>query len=114
MTTPAAMPDPVTRTPHSHLRTPQSNTIVSTSSGATKRRSAATPSTRRSSCIRLQGCYGSRPMTTVVLLGTLDTKGAEYDFVRRRLLDLGTQVVVIDAGTMGQARYAVGVGAAGV
>jgi uncharacterized protein (UPF0261 family) len=49
-------------------------------------------------------------MTTVVLLGTLDTKGAEYEFVRQRLLDLGCHVIVIDAGTMGQTRYAVDIG----
>ncbi|HEX5823334.1 MAG TPA: Tm-1-like ATP-binding domain-containing protein [Candidatus Limnocylindrales bacterium] len=41
-------------------------------------------------------------MPTIVLLGTLDTKGAEYDFVRRRLVGLGCRVVVVDAGTMGQ------------
>ena len=50
-------------------------------------------------------------MTTVVLLGTLDTKGAEYEFVRQRLLDLGCGVIVIDAGTMGQTRYPADIGA---
>ena len=49
-------------------------------------------------------------MTTLVLLGTLDTKGAEYDFVRERLVELGCDVVVVDAGTMGQARYPVDIG----
>ena len=49
-------------------------------------------------------------MTTVVLLGTLDTKGAEYEFVRERLLELGCQVIVVDAGTMGQTRYPVDIG----
>jgi uncharacterized protein (UPF0261 family) len=49
-------------------------------------------------------------MTTVVLLGTLDTKGAEYEFVRQRLRGLGCEVVVVDAGTMGQTRYPVDVG----
>ena len=49
-------------------------------------------------------------MTTVVLLGTLDTKGAEYAFVRQRLLELGCQVVVVDAGTTGQTRYPVDIG----
>jgi uncharacterized protein (UPF0261 family) len=39
-------------------------------------------------------------VTTVVLIGTLDTKGAEIDFVRRRLEDLGVDVVVVDAGVM--------------
>ena len=33
-------------------------------------------------------------MTTVVLLGTLDTKGPECAFVRERLLDHGCQIVV--------------------
>jgi uncharacterized protein (UPF0261 family) len=49
-------------------------------------------------------------MTTVVLLGTLDTKGAEYDFVRRRLRALGCDVVVVDAGTLGQSLYPVDIG----
>jgi uncharacterized protein (UPF0261 family) len=39
-------------------------------------------------------------VSTVVLVGTLDTKGAEIDFVRRRLRKLGAEVLVIDAGVM--------------
>lgn len=39
---------------------------------------------------------------TVVLVGTLDTKGAEYVFVRDRLRALGCDVVLIDAGSLGQ------------
>jgi uncharacterized protein (UPF0261 family) len=35
---------------------------------------------------------------TVLLLGTLDTKGHEYAFVRDRLLDLGVAVLLVDAG----------------
>jgi uncharacterized protein (UPF0261 family) len=35
---------------------------------------------------------------TVVLLGTLDTKGIEYAFLRDRLRDRGLDVLVIDAG----------------
>jgi uncharacterized protein (UPF0261 family) len=54
--------------------------------------------------------YRTQRMATVVLLGTLDTKGAEYDFVRQRLLGLGCDVVIVDAGTMGQTRYPVDVG----
>jgi len=50
-------------------------------------------------------------MPTIVLLGTLDTKGAEYEFVRGRLLGLGCDVLVVDAGTMGQTRHAVDVSA---
>jgi uncharacterized protein (UPF0261 family) len=35
---------------------------------------------------------------TIVLLGTLDTKGVEYAFLRDRLLDHGVEVLVVDAG----------------
>jgi uncharacterized protein (UPF0261 family) len=36
---------------------------------------------------------------TVVLVGTLDTKGAEFDFVRRQIDDIGTcSIVLIDVG----------------
>jgi uncharacterized protein (UPF0261 family) len=37
-------------------------------------------------------------VSTVVLVGTLDTKGAELDFVRRRLVELGVEVLLVDAG----------------
>jgi len=37
-------------------------------------------------------------MPTVVLLGTLDTKGREYAFLRDRLLEHGAEVLVVDAG----------------
>jgi uncharacterized protein (UPF0261 family) len=37
-------------------------------------------------------------MSTVVLLGTLDTKGGEYAFLRERLLEHGVDVLVVDAG----------------
>jgi uncharacterized protein (UPF0261 family) len=37
-------------------------------------------------------------LTTVVLLGTLDTKGGEYAFLRERLLERGVEVLVVDAG----------------
>ena len=49
-------------------------------------------------------------MTSVVLLGTLDTKGAEYDFVRRRLRALGCDVVLIDAGVMGSSTISADIG----
>jgi uncharacterized protein (UPF0261 family) len=39
---------------------------------------------------------------TVVLLGTLDTKGVEYDFLRRRLRDEGVEVVLVDTGVLGE------------
>jgi uncharacterized protein (UPF0261 family) len=35
---------------------------------------------------------------TVVLLGTLDTKGVEYAFLRERLLEHGVDVLLVDAG----------------
>jgi uncharacterized protein (UPF0261 family) len=38
-------------------------------------------------------------MATVVLVGTLDTKGAEYGFLRDRLREGGVEVVLVDAGT---------------
>ncbi len=37
-------------------------------------------------------------MATVVLLGTLDTKGEEYAFLRERLREHGVDVVLVDAG----------------
>jgi uncharacterized protein (UPF0261 family) len=37
-------------------------------------------------------------MATVVLLGTLDTKGREYDYLRDRLREQGVEVVLVDAG----------------
>jgi uncharacterized protein (UPF0261 family) len=37
-------------------------------------------------------------MATVVLLGTLDTKGTEYVFLRDRLLEHGVDVLLVDAG----------------
>jgi uncharacterized protein (UPF0261 family) len=40
---------------------------------------------------------------TVVLLGTLDTKGAEYAFVTERLRAAGFRTVVVDAGVLGPA-----------
>jgi uncharacterized protein (UPF0261 family) len=41
------------------------------------------------------------PDATVVLLGTLDTKGAEYAFLRDRLVQAGLKVLVVDVGTLG-------------
>ncbi|NQX25832.1 Tm-1-like ATP-binding domain-containing protein [Microbacteriaceae bacterium VKM Ac-2854] len=38
---------------------------------------------------------------TVVLLGTLDTKGEEYAFIRDRLRDAGVESLVIDTGVLG-------------
>jgi uncharacterized protein (UPF0261 family) len=40
-------------------------------------------------------------MATVVLAGTLDTKGIEYAFVRDRLREQGVDVILVDAGVLG-------------
>jgi uncharacterized protein (UPF0261 family) len=42
---------------------------------------------------------------SIVLLGTLDTKGAEYDYMRERIRALGTDVVVVDAGIEGEPSF---------
>ena len=39
------------------------------------------------------------PLTTVALLGTLDTKGEEYSWLKDRLEDLGVQVLSVDVGS---------------
>lgn len=41
-------------------------------------------------------------MGVVVLLGTLDTKGLEYDYVRSRVQAEGCEVILIDAGVRGE------------
>lgn len=41
-------------------------------------------------------------MSTVVLLGTMDTKGLEYDYVRQRIHEAGFDTVLVDAGILGQ------------
>jgi uncharacterized protein (UPF0261 family) len=43
-------------------------------------------------------------MAIVVLLGTLDTKGEEYDFVRSRLNELGVDTCLVDMGILGRPR----------
>ena len=40
-------------------------------------------------------------MPMIVLLGTLDTKGTEYAYVRERILEQGCEVILIDAGSRG-------------
>jgi uncharacterized protein (UPF0261 family) len=40
-------------------------------------------------------------MATVVLVGTLDTKGLEYGFLRERLQEAGCDVTLVDAGVLG-------------
>jgi len=41
-------------------------------------------------------------MANVVAIGTLDTKGAEYGFIRDRLLEHGLDVILVDAGVLGE------------
>ncbi|MEU8227502.1 Tm-1-like ATP-binding domain-containing protein [Kribbella sp. NPDC048915] len=41
-------------------------------------------------------------MATVALVGTLDTKSSEYQFVAERLRTLGVEVIMIDCGVLGQ------------
>ena len=43
------------------------------------------------------------PETTVVLVGTLDTKGREYAFLRERLHAAGVGTILVDAGHHGAA-----------
>jgi len=41
-------------------------------------------------------------VTSIVLLGTLDSKGEEYDFVRREIEKRGADVTLVDAGILGE------------
>src|SRR5918996_534713 len=41
-------------------------------------------------------------MATVVLVGTLDTKGREYDYLRERLRGHGVDTLLVDAGVLGE------------
>ncbi len=41
-------------------------------------------------------------MPTVVLVGTLDTKGTEYAFLAERIREQGLDVVLVDAGILGE------------
>jgi len=49
-------------------------------------------------------------MANVVMLGTLDTKGAEFAFVRDRLLDAGLTVTLVDCGVLGSAAIEADIG----
>jgi uncharacterized protein (UPF0261 family) len=53
-------------------------------------------------------------MTSVVLIGTLDTKGEEYAFVRDRVVDAGCEAVMVNAGALGDPDYPVEFGRAAV
>jgi uncharacterized protein (UPF0261 family) len=41
-------------------------------------------------------------MATVVLVGTLDTKGREYDYLRERLRGHGVNTILVDGGVLGE------------
>jgi uncharacterized protein (UPF0261 family) len=45
-------------------------------------------------------------MPSVVLLGTLDTKGPEYAFLRDRVREAGCDVILVDAGVMSESSTA--------
>jgi uncharacterized protein (UPF0261 family) len=53
-------------------------------------------------------------MATVVLLGTLDTKGDEYAFLRERIQAQGCDVVLVDTGVLGEPRILADVSRAAV
>lgn len=53
-------------------------------------------------------------MATVVLVGTLDTKGVEYDYVKQCILSTGCDVVVVDTGVLGEPPFKPDVSAAQV
>jgi len=53
-------------------------------------------------------------MPTVVLVGTLDTKGREYRFVRERLAEAGVTPLVVDVGVLGDPPFVPDVAAAEV
>ena len=42
-------------------------------------------------------------MTTILLIGTLDTKGPETAYLRDRVRDLGCETLVLDSGILGEA-----------
>ncbi|HCS75066.1 MAG TPA: hypothetical protein DIW17_14480 [Clostridiales bacterium] len=41
-------------------------------------------------------------MATVVLVGTLDTKGVEYEYVKKCIQEAGCAVILVDAGILGE------------
>jgi uncharacterized protein (UPF0261 family) len=48
-------------------------------------------------------------MATVVLLGTLDTKGVEFDYLRRAIDAAGCSTILVDAGSLGPPQAAPGI-----
>ena len=47
---------------------------------------------------------------TVAIIGTLDTKGREFEYVRQLLTALHLQTTVIDAGSLGTPEFTADVG----
>src|SRR5688572_27649994 len=45
-------------------------------------------------------------MKTVLLLGTLDTKGEEYAYVRELLRERGVKTLMMDLGVLGEPAFA--------
>ena len=64
---------------------------------ATRTRSAGTSASSRS-----RPEPEEVPVPTVVLVGTLDTKGREYAFLADRIREHGVDVVLVDAGIVGE------------
>lgn len=57
---------------------------------------------------------GGIKMAHVVLVGTLDTKGVEYAFVKQCILETGCDVVVVDTGVLGEPPFEPDISAAQV
>ena len=53
-------------------------------------------------------------MGRVILIGTLDTKGAEYEYLRACLREAGAEVTLIDVGVLGEPGAVADIGAAEV
>ena len=55
----------------------------------------------------IEDFVGSSAAPRIALIGTLDTKGAEIEYVRNRIRALGGEPIVIDSGILGSASGAV-------
>src|SRR5258707_14478829 len=51
----------------------------------------------------IEDFVGSSAAPRIALIGTLDTKGAEIEYVRNRIRALGGEPIVIDSGILGPA-----------
>src|SRR5215217_8043438 len=71
---------------------------------APRSRTATGPPRSATRCCALRREAGVNPSPTaertVLLLGTLDTKGVEFAFLRERLRDAGVGVLLADVGTL--------------